>query len=195
MDTPRSMDVSSTQPLLGRALRAIAELDASTKLAMVCLVFGWFFMNTLVVSLGSLDHGVRFFDMGAVIADPTRLFFGVDTSLQRILFGLVCLVCVMAPLAPALAKRRSAWLVYLAPLVLIVVCGGILYWRTSGDFFTAPSDANSINGSLLRFANDLVRRGSGMVSRHVSIGAGGYLALIGGVVLALQGVRRFRQQP
>jgi hypothetical protein len=195
MDTPSSMDVSSAQPLFGRVLRAIAELDTSTKLAMVCIVFGWFFMNTLVVSLGSLQHGVRFFDVGAVIADPTRLFFGVDTSFQRIFFGLICIVGVLAPLAPHMVRKRSAWLAYLAPLALLVVCGVILYSRTSGDFFTAPSDANAINGGLMRFANDLVRKGSGLVSRHVSVGAGGYLALIGSVVLALQGVRRFRRAP
>jgi hypothetical protein len=45
----------------------------------------------------------------------------------------------------------------------------------------------------MRLANNLVRRGSGVVSRHVTVGAGGYLALIGSVVLGLQGVKRFRQ--
>ena len=194
MDTPPSTDISSVQPLYGRTMRAFAELEASTKLAMVCIVFGWFFMNTLVVSLGSLEHGVRFFDMGSVIADPTRLFFGVDTSLQRISFGLICLLCVLAPLVPHMVRKRSAWLAYAAPLALLLVCGAILYSRTSGDFFTTPSDANAVNGSLLRFANDLMRKGSGLVSRHVAIGAGGYLAFIGGVVLAAQGVRRFRRQ-
>jgi hypothetical protein len=192
MDTPRSMDVSSAQPLFGRALRAIGALEASTKLAIICVVFGWFFMNTLVVNLGSLQHGVRFFDIGAVIADPTRLFFGVDTSFQRVFFALICLVCLSAPLAPHLVKKHAAWLGYVAPFALMALSGVILYSRTSGEFFSAPSDANSLSGSLIHFANDLVHRGSDMVSRHVAIGAGGYLAFIGCAVLAVQGVRHFR---
>jgi len=190
MDTPQSMEIS--RPLQARTVRAIAEIDVSAKLAIVCVLFGWFFMNTLVVSLGSLQHGVHFYDMAAVIADPTRLFFGVDTSFQRVFFGLICLVCLAAPVVPHLVHGKAAWLAYLAPLALILVCGILLYSRTSGEFFSAPSDANSMSGGLLRFANDLVRQGSDLVSRHIAVGAGGYLALIGSAILAAQGVRRLR---
>ncbi len=194
MDTPRSMDISAARAPLGRALGAVMALEGSTRLAMICVIFGWFFMNTLVVSLGSLEHGVRFFDLGAVIADPMRLFFGVDSALQRIGFGLVCLLCLAAPLAPQLIPRRSAWFAYFAPLVLMVVCAVVLNARTSGEFFATPGDAKSVSGNFIHFANDLMRRGSGLVSRHVSIGAGGYLALIGSAVLAAQGLRHFRQR-
>lgn len=193
MDTPHSMDVSSTQPLFGRALRAVAELDGLSKAAIVCVVFGWFFMNTLVVSLSSLKHGVRFFDMSAVISDPSRLFFDVDTPMHRMCFSLICLVCLAAPIAAHLTKKRVAWLGYLAPLALILICGILLYSRTSGEFFAAAPDAKSMSGTFIRFAHDLVHRGSDLVSRHISIGAGGYLALIGSVVLAVQGLRRLRR--
>jgi hypothetical protein len=185
------MDVSPGQPMIGRFLRSFTRLDLSTDLAMVCVLFGWFFMNTLVVSLGSIEHGLRFFDMSAAIGDPTRLFFGVDWSFQRVLFAFICVLCILAPLAPQFAKNRLAWLAWLAPLVLILLCGLLLYSRTSGEFVTAPGDANALSGHLIQFANDMARRGSTLASRHVSVGAGGYLALIGAVVLAVQGVRRF----
>jgi hypothetical protein len=192
MDTPHSREGSSARLLLGRLVRAARQLETSTKLAIVCVLFGWFFMNTLVVSLGSLQHGVRFFDVSGVIADPTRLFFGVDNSFGRLWFGLICLVCLSAPLAPHLAPRRSTWLAYLSPLVLMVVCAVVLNSRTSGEFFAMAADPKAVNGGFIRFANDLVRQGSGLVSRHVTIGAGGYLALIGSAVLAAQGIRHFR---
>ncbi len=190
MDSPRTLGASSTQPLLGRAARAVGETDASTKLAVICVVFGWFFMNTLIVSLGSLDHGVRFFDMGAILANPMRLFFGVDAPLQRGSFGLICLLCAAAPLAPFIWPARSAWLAYLAPLALMLLCAVILYSRTSGEYFVAPSHAGADGNSVIRFANDFVHRGRGLVSRHVAVGAGGYLALIGSAVLAVQGIHR-----
>ena len=195
MNPPGSMDVSTPGPSLTRALGALASLPLSTKLAMVCLLFGWFFTKTLVVSLGSIEHGVRFFDMSAVIADPMRLFFGIETTLQRLVFGLLCLCCVFVPLAPRLMKERSAWLWSAAPFILIVVCAAALYSRTSGEFFTTPSDASSVTGSLIHLANDLARRTGDVVNRHLTIGGGAYLALIGSLVLLFQGLSGYRRQP
>jgi hypothetical protein len=209
MNAPPTLDVSTGRPLLGRGVQAFLELESSSKLALVIVAMGWFFMNTLVASLGSFQHGVRFFDMSAIIADPTRLFFGVNAPFHRIFFGLICLASLVAPLAPhlkvaptalepipfepiPLEKGKSLWLCYAVPLVLMLVCGVLLYVRTSGDFFADPGDPNSMTGSLMHFANGLVRRGSDMVSRHISVGAGAYLALLGSSVLASQGVRRFR---
>jgi hypothetical protein len=195
MDAPPSTDVSTPHPAFGRVVRAVAALEGSSRLAIVCVLFGWFFMNTLVVTLGSLQHGVRFFDMSSVIADPSRLFFDVDTPFHRICFCLTCLLSLSAPLAPHLVKKRAAWLGYLAPLALILVCGALLYSRSSGDFFAAPTAAKSVSSNFIRFANDLVHHGSGLVSRHISVGAGGYVALIGSLVLAVRGIRGLRHAP
>ena len=194
MQTPGSLEIGSEQPMVGKVWRALAKLDASSKLAIVCVAAGWFFIDTLVVSLGSLQHGVRFFDMSAVIADPARLFFGVDSALQRLLFGLICLFCLAAPLAPHLVKNRLARLAYLAPLALIVVCGALLYSRTPGEFFATPSNPNAANGGFIGFANDLVHQGSGLAFKHISISAGGYLALVGSIVLAVHGIRRTKRR-
>lgn len=194
METQRSTDVSSSQALFDRAVQAMARLDRSSKLAMMSVVVGWFVMNTLDVTLGLLHHGVRFFDIGAVIGDPMRLFFGVDTLLPRIGFGLVCLVCVGAPLASEMVEKKWAWLGYLAPLALILGSGALLYARTSGPLLRPPEDATSLNGSLIHLANDLVQHGSVFVSRRISLGGGVYLALIGSAVLAARGIRRFRRR-
>jgi hypothetical protein len=191
MDAPQSMGIAIRPPLPARVWGALMALEASSKLAIVCVVFGWFFMRTLAVSLGSLEHGVRFFEMSAVIADPTRLFFGGDNPVHHALFALVCLACLSAPMAAHLTQSRTRWLGHLAPMALMLTCGALLYWRTSGEFLAAPDDAASLQGSLMHFANDLVHRGTDLVSRHVSIGAGSYLAMIGCVVLAVQGIRRF----
>ena len=191
MDAPQSMGIATRPPLPARLGRALMALDASSKLAIVCVVFGWFFMKTLAVSLGSLEHGVRFFEMSAVIADPTRLFFGGDTPVHHALFALVCLACLAAPVAAHLTQTRAGWLGHLAPVSLMLACGALLYWRTSGELLAAPDDAASLQGSLMHLASDWMHRGTDLVSRHVTIGAGSYLAMIGSVVLAVQGVRRF----
>jgi hypothetical protein len=191
MDAPASMQDPSGQSLPGRVWLALVDLELSSKLAMVCVAFGWFFMNTLAVSLGSLQHGVRFVDMSAVIADPPRLFFGGDTPVHRVLFSLLCLACLLGPVAPQFARTRAGWLGHVAPLGLMVACGALLYWRTSGEILAAPADTASLSGSLLQFANGVLHRGADAVSRHVSVGAGSYLAAIGCLVLAAQGLHRF----
>jgi hypothetical protein len=191
MDTPRSLVATSAPTLIGELSRAAARIDRPSLLAMLALFIGWFFMDTLVASLGSLQHGLRFFDISAAIADPTRIFFGVDGSLRRIMFGGICVVCLLAPLVPHWRSHRLAWAAYLAPLALMIFCGVLLYAKSSGDFFPAPSDAGSLGSSVMRFANDMVNRGTGLVSKHISVGAGGYLAFAGALVLAIQGTRHF----
>jgi hypothetical protein len=192
MDTPRSQDAASAPTLMGELSTAASRIDGLSMAALLALFIGWFFMNSLVASLGSLQQGLRFFDISAAMADPTRIFFGVEGSLRRVLFGALCISCLLAPVVPHWRSHRLAWAAYLAPLALMIFCGTVLYAKSSGDFFPAPSDAGALSTSVMRFANDLVNRGTGLVSRHISVGAGGYLAFAGALVLAVQGTRRFR---
>jgi hypothetical protein len=171
---------------------AAARLEAPGKIAIACIFLCWFLLDTLVVTLGSLQHGVRFYDMSAVIADPSRMFFGFHGWTHRAAFGVLCLVCLAAPVLPHFRQTRMLWLMYLAPLALMGICAALLLWRTSGQFIAAPSDAGGIGGNLVQFANGLVHHGSALVSRHISIGVGGYLAFVASLVLALRGIRRYR---
>jgi len=193
MDTPHRLHVPSPLPIVGRVVSAFAQVDSFAKFAMLCVLGGWFFMNTLIVRLGSLQHGVRFFDMWAVISDPARLFFGVDTAIQRIFFGLICLCCLAAPLVSHLLKWRIAWVAYWAPLLLMVACALLLRSRASAEFLASSTDPRLVSGSFIRFADELARQG-GLVSRHITVAAGGYIAFSGGVVLAVTGLHRRRQR-
>jgi hypothetical protein len=199
MDKPSSLEMPSSaetqKSRLARIVAAAGELDAGSKFALICIFFAWFFIDTLEVSVGSIKHGVRFFDASAVIADPTRMFFSIDTSFGVILFALICCLCLMAPLAPHIWRNRLAWLAYLLPLLLIVVCGLLLYSKTSGEILATPSDASALRGSVMNLANKILQRGSDLVARHITVGAGGYVALLGSLVLAYQGVRRFLNRP
>jgi hypothetical protein len=199
MDNPGSLEMSShTQTRRGRLERIITaagELNLVSKFAILCVFFAWFFIDTLEVSIGSLKHGVRFFDASAVIADPTRMFFSIDTSFGVVLFALVCCLCLMGPLLPHLWRHRVAWLGYLLPLALIVVCGLLLYTKTSGDLLTTPVDASGLRVGVMNLANKILQRGSDLIARHISVGAGGYVALLGSLVLGFQGLRRFSNKP
>ena len=170
----------------------VSRIDAGSKIAIVCIFLSWFFLDTLVATLGSLQHGVRFFDMSAVIADPSRMFFGFGGWAHRAGFGLLCVACLGAPVLPHLRHGKALWLTYMAPLVLMGICAALLFWRSAGQFVAAPTDTSQIAGSVAQFANDLVHHNSTLMMRHVSIGVGGYLGLVASLVLALRGARHFR---
>ena len=172
----------------------VSSTETVSKIAIACIFLSWFFLDTLVVTLGSLQHGVRFFDMSAVIADPSRMFFGFSGWAHRAGFGLLCLACLGAPMLPHLRPRRALWLTYLAPLVLMGICAALLLLRTAGQFVAAPIDTAEIAGTVARLADDLVHHSSTRMMRHVSIGIGGYLGLMASLVLALRGARMFRSK-
>jgi hypothetical protein len=191
MDTPRTLDAAPAPTRVDKLWAAARDMDAVSLSAMAMIFIGWFFADTLTVNLGLLRHGTRFFDISSVIADPTRIFFGVEGSMRRFIFGLIAVACLLAPLLPHWRRSRFAWLAYLVPLALMAACGALLYSKTSGEFFAVSSGAGSMGGAV-RFANSLVHRGSGLVSSHVSIGVGGYLAFAGSLALAFKGLRQFR---
>jgi len=199
MDKPSSLEMPSNaetqKGTLAQLITAAGALDALSKFAIISVFFAWFFIDTLEVRLGSIKHGVRFFDAGAVIADPTRMFFSIDTTFGVVVFALVCFLCLMGPLAPHIWRNRFAWLAYLLPLLLIIVCGLMLYSKTSGEILATPSDVNGLSGSVTSLANKILQRGSDLVARHVAVGAGGYVALLGSLVLGYQGLRRFLNLP
>ena len=179
MDTPQNMHTP--------------RIDGVTLAAMLAILIGWFFVDTLVVSVGSLQHGVRFYDISSAIANPMKIFFRVDGSLQRVMFGALCLTCLLAPLLPHRRRSRWAWAAYMAPLALMLISAALLYSRTSGEFLASSGNPNSLGSNVIRFANNLGHQGGALISRHISIGPGGYLAFAGGVVLALRGVRHFQR--
>jgi hypothetical protein len=190
------MDMSSnpaaSPPSNVKLVSAAMQIGTAGKIAIACIFLGWFVLDTLVVTLGALQHGIRFFDMSAVIADPSRMFFGFHGWAHRVGFGMLCVACLAAPLLPHWRREKILWLSYLAPLTLMAICGALLFWRTSGEFMAAPNDVSRIGGNLVQFANDLVHHGGALVTRHVSIAVGGYLAFAASFVLALHGIHRLR---
>jgi hypothetical protein len=179
---------------LGLSMPIDRNLNAVSLIALFCILLSWFFIDTFTVTLGSLQHGVHFYDLPAVIADPTRMFFGTAVTFRTFLFGTLCVVCLLLPLAVYLRGARWIWLTLFGPLVLTLICGAMLYYRTSGEFFAMPAEPAGMAGNLIHFANGLVHRGTGAVARHVSIGVGGYLGFAAALWLAFAGVRGFRQQ-
>jgi hypothetical protein len=170
------------------------QVDRDTWIALLCLAVGWFFLATVVTTLGPLQQKYHFFDMLTVMLNPAWLLYGMGSShpFEAVVFGLIDLAVLVLPLVPYLARKRSAWLLSVAPLILMLLCGLELYERTSGPYFEATQRGGSWTRALVHFGNSVAEGVGGGVARHISMGLGAYVALAASLVLAIKGLRVFR---
>lgn len=162
--------------------------------AAACILIGWFGMSTLVTELAGLHLRFHFYDLWSVVANPTRLLTGLGEgdSVRGFLFGVLCLAVGLAVLAPYRLPQRGAWLLYLAPLALMLVCGALLYERTATELFADSGRYGAIESQLVTFANKVADSMSRSLAQHVTLGLGAYVSFAASLVLAARGVARFR---
>ena len=98
------------------------KIDVTTAVCIVLIAIGWFPMSTLVFTVGGLSQPTHFYQLAAIIEQPTMLLTGVGGHEAAIvLFSLLCwLVLVVALLLPQRYRDWTAWLAGLAPLVLML---------------------------------------------------------------------------
>lgn len=170
------------------------RVDAVAVGAAVCIVLGWFVLSTLDTNLSGMRLSFHFYDMWTVLAHPSRLVTGLTDGdrLKGALFGAVCLAALAGVFVPHPRDSGRVRVAYLAPLVLMIACGAVLYERTSGDLFAATSDPGSLGAHLTALANEVAGRISAAVSRHISLGLGAYLAFVASLVLAARALPKPR---
>ncbi|MFI4913898.1 MAG: hypothetical protein ACHQAR_01740 [Steroidobacterales bacterium] len=158
-------------------------------IALALIAVGWFGMNSIVVSLGRLSQGTRFYQLLAVIHHPAQLVAGVGESWETPIFAALCLAVLAAGLFPYFSARRSARLASLLPLALMCTCAYLLY--SSGSMSQPPSEdvPNTLRGDLLRMAQHALARAQDRMAGHVGVGAGAYLSLLSSTFLAWRGMR------
>jgi hypothetical protein len=139
---------------------------------------------------------VRFYDLGTVLRDPSWLVHGAGSAhaLEAFAFGTLSALVLLAPLAAHRFGSRSSWLLYALPLALMLLCGIILYAKTSQPYVRASSETGAVGALLARVANNVIGQAADTIARRISIGAGGYLALVAAAYLAYQGWKGFRGQ-
>jgi hypothetical protein len=166
-------------------------------LARGLIFIGWFVFDALKTSLGTAALEFHFYDVAAIMANPLRLLTGVGdgAGFITIPFAALCLVLIVAPSVPAVASRRDARALHFAPLALMIVCGAVLYYQAQQDTFTAAQNASPITTAVVNLANVLTRHTGQLVARHISLGAGSWLAGAGALLLAWTGMRRAEHAP
>ena len=194
------MNLSPTDtPAPSAALRgaipgAGASLGATELAAVACIALGWFGLATLVTDYGAFSVRFHFYNAWTLLASPARLLTGMQSGdgAQSCAFGLLCVLALLGVLLPLRNAQRTAWLAYLAPLALMLVCGLVLYHEGTLERFADSGRYGALESQTVRLANLLNDRMAGAVARRISLGAGAYLAFVGSLLLAVRGVQRYR---
>jgi hypothetical protein len=166
------------------------RIPASTWSALGAVLISWFWMATLVSHFGPVQQVSHFYDLGTVLLNPSWLVHGIARwhTLEAFVFGTSSAAVLLAPLLAHRLGTRSAWLLYAAPLALMLICGGLLYRRTSGPYVTAGPDTGAVGAFLAQLANEAIGKAADTIASHISIGAGGYVSFLAALYLAFRGI-------
>jgi len=174
------------------------RFDWTAVLALVCLALSWFWMSSLVTDLFAVRLHFHFYDVLTLMLSPDRILIGAEgdgATLDAWLFGSVCMLALLAVLAPLISSRKVAWLGCVVPFALMVICGAILYHDFSGEMFADNGKFGDTGSQLIHLANELTDKISARVAHRVTVGLGGYLALAASAFLAVKGVLGYREAP
>ena len=187
----RTRECCQTRHIVSVPLRRI---DGLSWLAMACIAVGWFGLDTLVATFGPVRHTAHFYDLPAVMLDPPRFLIGPAESLSagRFVFGLLCVAVIALPVLPRLGVSPARWLLISAPLLWMALCGIVLYVKTATAHIAAPERMGRLGGYLASWANGAMDWSGDVVARHIALGPGAYLALIGATWLAYKGANELR---
>jgi hypothetical protein len=159
--------------------------------AVVAIGVSWFFLDFLVTDLGRVDIVFRFYDVWTLIDDPGLLLTGIGDGhgLRTATFGVLCVAAALAPLTSFIRDTRVTRLAALVPLIFMIGFGGVLYLKTSSDYFSTQAQSGSIGAQLVDLANSLTRRALGRIRERVEPAVGAYVSLLASGLLALLAIR------
>jgi hypothetical protein len=171
-----------------------ARFGVPTLAAMAALLVGWFFLNTVAIQVSSeYGMGLSFWKILAVVNSPA----GLMASLGGVgggsgIYGFLCIVALIAPLAPQVWKDKRAHLGGLVPLVFMLLVAVMVYLGISDGMKQAQGMASAMGGAqAARMLDDVGGEMLRQAMRAISIGAGGYLSLIASLYLAGRGAIKF----
>lgn len=163
---------------------------------LILILVGWFALDTLIMRVGPVEMRFHFYELAAIIDEPTRLLTGhnVTGTFLTISFSMTCLVTLAVALAPRFARGRIVRLAPCAPLALMLTCGAILFQETNHLTFAAAHDASDVTHALVNLANVLFHQPASIATRHIAIGAGAWLSGAAALYLAVTPLRKQRHE-
>jgi hypothetical protein len=166
--------------------------------AIIALIAGWFWLNTVAIDAGFLGkQGFSFYDALKLLnqggAAGLAALGGGMRNASAGFYGFLAIVAVMAPLLPYVIKDRRAWLGSAAPLGLMLLVVLIAYWKISHGMSEATGAFGSQTAEMEEYARQMASEARKQVMQAVSLGLGAYLSIVASVYLAFTGWVKYRK--
>lgn len=171
-----------------------ARFGLPTLAAMAALLAGWFFLSTVSIQVSpQYILGLSFWKLLGALNSPAGLMSGLGgASGGSGLYGFLCVVALVAPLAPQVWKDRRAHLGGMLPLAFMLLVALMIYSGVSDGLKQAQGMAGFLGGDQAsRVTESVTSMMLREAMRAISIGAGGYLALLASLYLAGRGAMKF----
>ena len=166
-------------------------IGTPTLIAVSLLFIGWVWLSMATVRISEgLTQGATMFDLLRLINTGGSLqSFGGSSSGSSGIYGFVCVIAMLAPLAPALIRHRYISLAYFAPLFFLIVLSFASYMKMRSFADDARQSLGGLVGSaqMANMANAMMDQ----ILAAVSVGAGAYISSTVALYLAVQGGIKF----
>ncbi|WP_027865664.1 hypothetical protein [Massilia alkalitolerans] len=171
-----------------------ARFGLPTLVAMAVLLVGWFFLNTIAVQVSSqYSVGMSFWKLLGVLNSPNGLINGLNgANAGSGIYGFMCVVALLAPLAPQVWNDKRAHLGGLLPLAFMLIVALMAYLGVNDSLKQAQGAASFFGGEqAARMAESVSSMMLREAMRAISIGAGAYLSLLASLYLASRSTMKF----
>lgn len=177
----------------GGALAAglTARFGLPTLVALGALFVGWFFLNTISIQVSQqYGIGMSFWKVLAAVNSPAGMMAGLQGADGGTgLYGFLCIVALVAPLASYFWHDRRAHLGGLLPLAFMAFVAFMIYKGVGDAMKQAQGMAGELGGGAMM--ESMSREMLATAWRSISIGGGVYLAIAAGLFLAGKAIIKF----
>ena len=151
------------------------------------LFTSWLWLSLISVRVSaSVSQSVTMFDaLGFINMGGNLESFGQRSSGSSGIYGFICVLAMLAPLAPTFIKHRYINLCYFEPLIFSLAFSVIAFFKLRSYANVARESMGAFGGSAQM--NNMMNAMMDQIMAAVSIGMGAYLSIAVALYLAVHG--------
>lgn len=165
----------------------VSAIGAPILVATALLFTSWVWLSLISVRVNaSLSQSLTMFDALSFMNMGSNLeSFRQRSSGSSGFYGFICVVSMLAPLAPTFIKHRYINLCYFAPLMFSVVFGVTAFVKLRSYANAARESMSAFGGSAQ--SNNMINAMMDQIMAALSFGLGAYLSIAVALYLATHG--------
>lgn len=172
-------------------LAAIEKIGKPVLAAVLVLLVSWVWLPAITVTvMAAIKQSATMFDVLRMANSGASLeSFGQMGGGSSGLYGVLCVLALLAPLLPAFFKHKHAPYGYFAPLAFLALMGVTMYFKINAMVSDAHEAMRAFGGSRMdQMADEMAQK----IMSAISVDFGTYVALAAALYLAWRGLQAVR---